>query len=226
MSRRPGMWRGVRGHDSNAMNRWGREPSRCLPVNGVVGYTVIHRGVRHPGTMRRTERAARWWRASRYLMIEGVAAVVSFALVITGFVIVSLMILAVGWLMAPAYLRLVRFWAGRARLRTERYTGTVVPEQYPRLGDSAGFGDVRRMLWAAPTRRDLAWLFLHAVGGFVTGLLAVVPPLAALDSLSSPFTGGPCPRILRWAVRSRSRRGGWRPRCCWSGSSTWCSPGG
>lgn len=120
-------------------------------------------------------------------MIEGVAAVVSFALVITGIVIVSLMILAVGWLMAPAYLRLVRFWAGRARLRTERYTGTVVPEQYPRLGDSAGFGDVRRMLWAAPTRRDLAWLFLHAVGGFVTGLLAVVLPLAALDSLTSPF---------------------------------------
>ncbi|ETD33929.1 sensor domain-containing protein [Williamsia sp. D3] len=136
--------------------------------------------------MSRSEQAAKWWRACRFLMVEGAAALVSLVFVFGALIIAPLLILFVGWLLVPAYVRVSRFWAGEARRRTGRYTGVVIPERYPPMEDRLGFSDLRTMLWSSPFRRDLAWVSGHAFAALVAGFVAVVLPLAAINSMLIP----------------------------------------
>lgn len=137
--------------------------------------------------MDRNERVAARWRAVRFLVVEAVAAVVSLALLVAGLVVASLLILIVGWLALPTYLRALRWWAGRARGRAGRFTGVEIAQRYPPIPEHVGFDDLRRLLLAPSTRRDFAWVAIHSMAALTAGLLAVGLPLAALNSLAIPF---------------------------------------
>lgn len=134
-----------------------------------------------------SERLAARWRALRFLAVETAAAAVSLCLLVVGLIVGALLILIVGWLALPAYLRVLRWWAGRARVRAGRYRGTEVAERYPPIPARPGFDDLRRLLAAPSTRRDFAWVAIHLVAAPTAGLLAVGLPLAALNSLAIPF---------------------------------------
>ncbi|QBJ97867.1 sensor histidine kinase [Rhodococcus sp. ABRD24] len=134
-----------------------------------------------------TERLYVRWRAVRFLAVESVAALVSMCFLFVGLVIASTLMLVVGWIAVPWYLRALRWWAGLARERAGRYTGTVVGERYLQITDNPGFDDLRRLLTAPSTRRDFAWVAVHSIAALTAGLLAVGIPLAALNSLSIPL---------------------------------------
>ncbi|WP_031938499.1 sensor histidine kinase [Prescottella defluvii] len=134
-----------------------------------------------------TERLKVRWGAVRFLAVEAAAALVSLCFLVAGLVIASTLILIVGWLAVPLYLRALRWWAGRARERAGRFTGTVVGERYPPIPDRPGFDDLRRLLTAPSTRRDFGWVAVHSVAALTTGLLAIALPLAALNTLAIPF---------------------------------------
>lgn len=134
-----------------------------------------------------TDRLQVRWGAVRFLVVEAAAAVVSLCFLIVGLVIASTLILIVGWLAVPGYLRALRWWAGRARERAGRYSGVAVGEHYPALPDGPGLDDLRRLLTAQSTLRDLAWVVVHAIAAPAAALLAIGTPLAALNTLAIPF---------------------------------------
>lgn len=134
-----------------------------------------------------TDRLQVRWGAVRFLVVEAAAAVVSLCFLIVGLVIASTLILIVGWLAVPGYLRALRWWAGRARERAGRYSGVAVGERYPALPDGPGLDDLRRLLTAQSTLRDLAWVVVHAIAAPAAALLAIGTPLAALNTLAIPF---------------------------------------
>ncbi|WP_433611536.1 sensor histidine kinase [Prescottella agglutinans] len=134
--------------------------------------------------MDRKERVAVRWRAVRYLVVEAAAAVVSMTVLVAGLVVGALLILIVGWLALPVYLRVLRWWAGGARGRAGRFTGVEIAQRYPPIPEHAGFDDLRRLLLAPSTRRDFAWVAIHSIAALTAGLLAVGLPFAALNSLA------------------------------------------
>ncbi|WP_238773875.1 sensor histidine kinase [Prescottella equi] len=134
-----------------------------------------------------SERLRVRWGAVRFLAVEAAAALVSFAFVFVGLVIAATLMLIVGWLALPWYLRALRWWAGSARQRAGRYAGTVVGERYPPIPDRPGFDDLRRLIVAPSTRRDFAWVAVHSIAALTAGLLAIALPLAALNTLAIPF---------------------------------------
>ncbi|QCQ90415.1 sensor histidine kinase [Rhodococcus sp. SGAir0479] len=133
------------------------------------------------------ERLAVRWRALRFLAVETAAAVVSLCLLVVGLVVGALLILIVGWVALPSYLRLLRWWAGRERLRAGYYRGSAIVDGYPPIPQRAGFDDLRRLLVAPSTRRDFGWVAIHAVAAPTAGLLALGLPAAAVNSLAIPF---------------------------------------
>ncbi|MEV0946867.1 sensor domain-containing protein [Rhodococcus sp. NPDC049939] len=137
--------------------------------------------------MDQNERVAVRLRAIRFLAVESVFGFVSFCLFMVGLVIGSLLILIVGWLAVPAYVRVLRWWAGQARSRAGRFTGTDIVSRYPPIPQHPGLDDLPRLLIAASTRRDFTWLMIHAVAVPVAGLTVVCLPLAALNSMAIPF---------------------------------------
>ncbi|MGW6695286.1 sensor histidine kinase [Rhodococcus sp. NPDC054953] len=137
--------------------------------------------------MQWTERLNERWRAVRFLVVEAGAAVVSLCFLVVGLVVGSMLILIVGWLAVPTYVRALRWWAGRARRRSSAYTGRQVPERYPTVPDRPGVDDLRRLLTAPSTRRDFGWVAVHSVAALTSGLVAIVLPLAAVNSLAIPF---------------------------------------
>ncbi|WP_336389693.1 sensor domain-containing protein, partial [Prescottella equi] len=64
-----------------------------------------------------SERLRVRWGAVRFLAVEAAAALVSFAFVFVGLVIAATLMLIVGWLALPWYLRALRWWAASARQR-------------------------------------------------------------------------------------------------------------
>lgn len=157
------------------------------PFDGVAGCTDIEWPVRHAGPMTWTEGLKVRWGAVRFLAVEAAAALVSMCFLVAGLVIAATLILIVGWLAVPPYLRALRWWAGLARERAGRYTGIVVGERYPPIPDRPGFDDLRRLLTAPSSRRDFAWVAVHSIAALTTGLLAIALPLAALNTLAIPF---------------------------------------
>ncbi|MGW0174940.1 sensor histidine kinase [Rhodococcus sp. NPDC003322] len=128
----------------------------------------------------------RWWRATRFLVIEGLAGFVSLALLPVGVLLVVFTVIGPGWLAAPHAVRLLRWWAGLARLRIGRFVGETVPQRYPPIPGEPTFADARRLLTAPSTRRDAWWVVLHGVLAPIAGALAVGLPLGVLNSLLVP----------------------------------------
>ncbi|RVW02715.1 sensor histidine kinase [Rhodococcus xishaensis] len=137
--------------------------------------------------MDRNERLAVRRRALGFLAVESVAGLVSLGLFVVGIVIASLLILIVGWLAVPVYVRVLRWWAGQARARAGRFTGTPIVGRYPPIPQRPGLDDLLRLLTAPTTRRDFAWLAIHAIAAPTAGLFLVALPVGALNSLAIPF---------------------------------------
>lgn len=133
------------------------------------------------------DRLATRWRDLRFLAVEAAAAVVSLCMLLIGLVMVALLVLIVGWLAVPPYLRVLRRWAGRARGRVGRFTGQPVPQRYLPIPDHPGFADVFRLLAAPATRRDAAWVTIHGFAALVAGVLAIGLPLGMLNAFAIPF---------------------------------------
>lgn len=156
------------------------------PIEGIAGCTDRGPPVRHAGAVEWTDRPARQWRALRYLVVEAGAAVVSLCFLTAGLIVLSMLILVVGWLALPWYVRALHWWAGLARARTGRFTGTPVPEPCSRLPRGGSFDDLRTLLLAPSTRRDFAWVAVHSIAALTTGLVAIALPLAVVNSLAIP----------------------------------------
>lgn len=133
-----------------------------------------------------TERLRRWWRALRYLIVEGVAGVGSLALLAVGLVLVPFLLLGPGWLAAPMALRVLRWWTGFARGRVGSYSGEVVSERYPPIPTAPTFEDLRRLVAAGSTGRDAAWVALHALTAPAAALIAIALPVAAVNTALIP----------------------------------------
>ncbi|MFD4469724.1 sensor histidine kinase [Rhodococcus sp. NPDC058505] len=133
------------------------------------------------------DRLAVRWRALRFLAVEAAAAVVSLCVLTAGLVVAGMLILIVGWLAVPSYLRVLRRWAGLARGRVGWFTGRPVPQRYPPIPDDPGFADVLRLLVAPATRRDASWVAIHGFVALVAGVIAIGLPLGMLNSFAIPF---------------------------------------
>ncbi|MFE3291804.1 sensor histidine kinase [Rhodococcus sp. NPDC059234] len=131
-------------------------------------------------------RLGAWWRAAVFLVVEGVAGMVSMALVPVGIVLVVFTVLGPGLFVTPWAVRVLRWWTGRARMHVGRYLGETVPEHYPPIPANPTFGDLRRLVTTPSTRRDAGWVGLHALLAPVAGLLAVGLPAAAVNALLVP----------------------------------------
>jgi signal transduction histidine kinase len=104
---------------------------------------------------------------------------VSLALYVVTVVSVAFLLLGVGFLTTPAVLALVRMHANQRRLLAHRWAGVTVPAPYRPFpaslrGGLAGQVERCTLLLRDPaTWRDLLWLLVDAVAGFVTALLPV-----------------------------------------------------
>jgi signal transduction histidine kinase len=138
------------------------------------------------GFMSTTGILRRWWRATVFLAVEGAAGFVSLALLPVGVLLVVFTVIGPGWLVAPRAVRLLRWWAGAARIRTGRFLGEAVPQRYPVIPADPTLADARRLLTAPSTRRDAGWVVLHALLAPIAGVLAAGLPLAVVNSLLVP----------------------------------------
>ncbi len=138
------------------------------------------------GSMSTTGILRRWWRATRFLAVEGAAGFVSLALLPVGVLLVVFVVIGPGWLIAPRAVRMLRWWAGLARTRTGRFLGESVSQSYPVIPADPTFTATRRLLTAPSTRRDAWWVLLHALLAPIAGVLAVGLPLAVVNSLLVP----------------------------------------
>jgi signal transduction histidine kinase len=107
----------------------------------------------------------------------GTAVLAGAALVLV-VVVAALCLVGVGLLVLPAALRAVRSVANRERGRLTRWGPEVVsPYPVPPAGLRATLAD-------PSTRRDLAWLLLHATGGTLLGLVGMLLPILAVRDAS------------------------------------------
>lgn len=99
----------------------------------------------------------------------------------------ALCLVGVGLPLLPLMLGLTRLVAERERARLSRW-GEPVVSPYPAALPDAGWRDTLRAARRDPaTRRDLAWLFIHAVSGLVLGLLGLSLPIMAVRDATFPL---------------------------------------
>ncbi|MDT0379605.1 sensor domain-containing protein [Streptomyces sp. DSM 42041] len=104
---------------------------------------------------------------------------VSLALFIVTVVSLAFLLLGVGFLTTPAVLTLVRMHANQRRALAHDWAGLTIPAPYrafppTRRGGPAGQVERCTLLLRDPaTWRDVLWLLVDAVAGFVTALLPV-----------------------------------------------------
>jgi signal transduction histidine kinase len=132
------------------------------------------------------DRLRRWWRALRYLVVELGVGLVSFAYVIAGLVMVPLLVFSGGWLIVPLIVRPLRWWAIRARTRSERYSGRIVESAYGPIPASPTYAESLRLAFSRSTARDLLWLIGHGVIVPLVSLFTIALPLAAVNALVVP----------------------------------------
>ncbi|GAB3974214.1 sensor domain-containing protein [Plantactinospora veratri] len=158
--------------------------------------------------------AGAWWRSARHCLrdrarvsvdaLEHLVGGLGTALLALGglsylVAVVLAAFVGVGLLLVPSALRVVRAVADRERARLSRWGPEIIgPGPVP-----AG---ARAALQDAAVRRDLAWLVVHATGGFVIGLVGLGLPLYAVQSLTFPLwfwllpaeAGGP--GLVYWRI--------------------------
>lgn len=128
-------------------------------------------------------RAGRSARVLPFLAVETGASLVSLAWL---FVLVILTLAtAPGWLALPWAIGVLRRHADAARRRVGRFSGRPVESAYVPLTGN-WFARAQAAFQDRATYRDLLWLVVHGLPGFVIGLIAVVLPLAAVSDLVVP----------------------------------------
>ncbi|AVT31679.1 histidine kinase [Plantactinospora sp. BC1] len=156
---------------------------------------------------------ARWRSARRYLRdrardsvdaLEHLVGGLGTALLALGglsylVAVVLAVPVGVGLLLVPSALRVVRAVADRERARLSRWGPEIIGPGPVPAGARAALRD-------GAVRRDLAWLLVHATGGFVIGLVGLGLPLYAVQSLTFPLwfwllpaeAGGP--GLVYWRI--------------------------
>ncbi|MGW4525693.1 sensor histidine kinase [Amycolatopsis sp. NPDC004378] len=120
-----------------------------------------------------TTRLRKVWSAVRYLVVGAGTSMLSLFALVGLFAVLLLCPFGVGIpSLAPAT-RLARWPVGIDRRRAARRLGEAIPEPYR---DGSPLKD-------PATRRDLAWLAIHAVTGLVVGALAIGLPLGAVQQV-------------------------------------------
>ncbi|GAB3155469.1 sensor histidine kinase [Amycolatopsis stemonae] len=120
-----------------------------------------------------TTRLRKVWSAVRYLVVGAGTSMLSLFALVGLFAVLLLCPFGVGIpSLAPA-IRLSRWPVGIDRRRAARRLGEAIPEPYR---DGSPLKD-------PATRRDLAWLAIHAVTGLVVGALAIGLPLGAVQQV-------------------------------------------
>ncbi|MBT0768296.1 sensor domain-containing protein [Kineosporia sp. J2-2] len=104
------------------------------------------------------------------------ALLVSFLVLVTAVLCVA----GVGLLLAPVVLQFVHQVAGRERARLTRWGAPV-------LGPGEQIVDLRAALADPTTRRELAWLPVHASLGLLLGLVGLLLPLFAVRDATFPL---------------------------------------
>ncbi|NKT73015.1 hypothetical protein GS875_06425 [Rhodococcus hoagii] len=111
----------------------------------------------------------------------------SFAFVFVGLVIAATLMLIVGWLALPWYLRALRWWPGRRDSGPADMPGRWWGSGTRRYRTGRASTTCGRLIVAPSTRRDFAWVAVHSIAALTAGLLAIALPLAALNTLAIPF---------------------------------------
>lgn len=114
---------------------------------------------------------------------------VSLALFVVTVVSTAFLLLGVGFLTTPAVLALVRMHANQRRMLAYDWAGLTVPAPYrpfPAATRGGLAGQVERctfLLRDPATWRDVLWLLVDAVAGFVTALLPVALIVYGVEGL-------------------------------------------
>jgi len=132
------------------------------------------------------ERLRRWWAAYLVVLTEALAGFVSLGLLMLGLVLSPLMLFTGGWLIAPRYVALLRWWAAHARTRVGRYADRPVNVHYPPIPDRLSVEGRLGLVFDRSTGRDVRWLAAHGVVGTVVALVGAALPIAALNTLLIP----------------------------------------
>ena len=122
-----------------------------------------------------------------YLVATLASSVVGFTVGVTGLAVTaSLLALVVGLPVWLGFAHAVRWTVGVDRRLAQWQLGIRVPAMY-RRPTARGFGPAVRAVTRDPqTWRDLAWLAVASVEGFVLALVALVPVAAGLAWASLP----------------------------------------
>lgn len=120
-----------------------------------------------------TTRLRECWSAARYLVVGAGTSLLSIFALVGLFAVLLLCPVGVGIpSLAPA-IKLARWPVGVDRRRAARRLGEAIPEPYR---DGSPLKD-------PATRRDLAWLAIHAATGLVLGSLAIGLPIGAVQQV-------------------------------------------
>ncbi|WP_033263071.1 sensor histidine kinase [Amycolatopsis vancoresmycina] len=124
-----------------------------------------------------TTRLRECWSAVRYLVIGAGTSMLSMFALVGLFAVLLLCPFGIGIPSLTPMIRLSRLPVGLDRRRAARKLGEPIPEPYR---DGSPLRD-------PATRRDLAWLLLHAATGMVIGALAFGLPLGAVQQVITSF---------------------------------------
>ncbi|MEU7531624.1 sensor histidine kinase [Saccharothrix sp. NPDC042600] len=127
----------------------------------------------------------RLWTAVRYLVVGAGTAFLSLLAVGALLIVGTLCLIGVGLPALPEVLRLVRRLLAVERRRAGARLGVRIPEAY-RVLDGPWSKQVVTALTDPATRRDLAWLGLHVLGGVMLGGMAVGLLPAAVHQVLIP----------------------------------------
>ncbi|UYM03896.1 sensor histidine kinase [Solicola gregarius] len=128
-------------------------------------------------------RAVRSARVLPFLAVETGASLISLAWL---FVLIIMALATVpGWLALPWGVGVLRRHADVARRRVGRFSGRAIDSAYVPLTGN-WFARAQVAFQDRATYRDLLWLVVHGLPGFVIGLVGVVLPLSALSDIIVP----------------------------------------
>ncbi|WP_337824093.1 sensor histidine kinase [Amycolatopsis sp. A1MSW2902] len=114
-----------------------------------------------------------WWSGLRYLLVGAATAFLAMLLFFAMAIVLATCLIGVGIPALPVALKLIRYPLRFERRRAGRRLGEPIAEPY------ANVSPIRD----PASLRDLAWLAVHAVVGFLVGVLAFGLPLGGLRQI-------------------------------------------
>ena len=128
-------------------------------------------------------RAVRSARVLPFLAVETAASIFSFVWMFV--LIILTLATAPGWIALPWAIGVLRKHADATRRRVGRFSGQQIDSAYiPLTGN--WFARAQAAFQDRATWRDLLWLIVHGLPGFVVGLIAVALPFAAISNMLVP----------------------------------------